>query len=75
MRMNVVVLVLAAVLSGCATTGATTPNEKRQAILRMKQEVLSELYRIRRAARSAVARAPGHAVFSNATINRVLASA
>jgi len=40
----------------------------------MKQEVLSDLYRIQPAARSKVAKAPGYAVFSNANINLVLAS-
>ena len=74
MRINIIVFFLAAILSGCATTGATTANEKRQAILKMKQEVLSELYKIRPGARSKVARAPGYAVFSNANINLVLAS-
>lgn len=74
MRVNIIVFLLASMLGGCATTGATTPNEKRQAILKMKQEVLSDLYRIQPAARSKVAKAPGYAVFSNANINLVLAS-
>lgn len=65
---------MVAVLSGCATTGATTKSEKRQAILKMKQEVLSELYQIKPNARSQVAKAPGYAVFSNANVNLVLAS-
>lgn len=62
------------VLSGCATSGATTKSEKRQAILNMKQEVLSELYQIRPDTRSKVAKAPGYAVFSNANVNLILAS-
>lgn len=74
MRANIIVFLLASILSGCATTGATTPNEKRQAILKMKQEVLADLYRIQPGARSKVAKAPGYAVFSNANVNLVLAS-
>jgi lipid-binding SYLF domain-containing protein len=73
-RVKIIVFLLAAILSGCATTGATTPNEKRQAILKMKQEVLSDLYRTQPGARSKVAKAPGYAVFSNANINLILAS-
>jgi len=62
------------VLSGCATTGATTENQKRKAILSMKQEVLSDLYKVHPGARSKIAKAPGYAVFSNANINVILAS-
>jgi lipid-binding SYLF domain-containing protein len=61
-------------LSGCATTGATTADQKRQAILSMKQEVLSDLYKAHPGARSKITKAPGYAVFSNANINVVLAS-
>lgn len=60
--------------SGCATTGANTKAEKRQAILNMKQEVLSDLYKIRPGAKSQIAKAPGYAVFSNANVNIILAS-
>ena len=65
---------LLVLLAGCATTGASTQSEKRQAILQMKQEVLSDLYKVRPDARSSVMRAPGYAVFSNANVNVVLAS-
>ena len=74
MRFNLYLVLIAVVLSGCAATGATTDSEKRQAILDMKQDVLSELYQIRPDARSKVAQAPGYAVFSNANINLVIAS-
>jgi lipid-binding SYLF domain-containing protein len=67
-------LYLALVLSGCATSGAYTKADKRQAILDMRQEVLSELYRTKPGARSQVAGAPGYAVFSNANVNLILAS-
>ncbi|MEA2081017.1 MAG: hypothetical protein U9P00_14410 [Pseudomonadota bacterium] len=62
------------VLSGCATTGATTEDQKRRAILSMKQETLSDLYNAHPEAKSKIAKAPGYAVFSNANINVVLAS-
>ncbi len=68
------VLLITVAISGCATTGATTRDDKRQAILSMKQEVLSELYQVRPDARSKIRKAPGYGVFSNANVNIVLAS-
>lgn len=62
------------VLNGCATSGATTEDQKRQAILSMKQKTLSDLYKAHPGAKSKIAKAPGYAVFSNANINVVLAS-
>ena len=61
-------------MNGCATSGATTQDQKRRAILEMKQEVLSDLYKAHPGARSKIAKAPGYAVFSNANFNLVLAS-
>lgn len=60
--------------SGCATTGATTKNDKRQALMNMKQEVLRDLYALRPDAKAQVAGASGYAVFSNANVNVILAS-
>jgi lipid-binding SYLF domain-containing protein len=65
---------LIVLLGGCATTGGTTPQEKRQAILTMKDETLVELYRLRPEAKAKIAAAPGYAVFSNANINVIVAS-
>lgn len=62
------------VLTGCVTTGAATQEQKRRAILDMKQEVLADLYQVRPEARAKIASAPGYAVFSNANINVLLAS-
>jgi lipid-binding SYLF domain-containing protein len=72
--MGLLSLTIVVALSGCATTGATTKHEKRQAIVDMKQQVLSDLYKIRPGAKAQVANAPGYAVFSNANINLLLAS-
>ena len=67
-------LAIAFIVSGCATTTGTTPQEKRQAVLSMRSEVLSELYKIHPNARAEVAAAPGYAVFSNANINIIFVS-
>jgi lipid-binding SYLF domain-containing protein len=68
------ILILAVTLSGCATTSGTTPQEKRQAILSMSSEVLSDLYKVHPQARGEIAAAPGYAVFSNANVNIIFVS-
>lgn len=73
-RISVFGLAAAVVLGACATTSGTTPLEKRQAVISMRDEVLSELYRVQPQARREIATAPGYAVFSNANINLVFAS-
>jgi len=67
-------IILALTVAGCATTGSVTPTEKRQAILAMKNKVLTELYKLKPDVKSQIAGAPGYAVFSNANVNIVLAS-
>jgi lipid-binding SYLF domain-containing protein len=60
-------------LGGCAATG-DTPTDKRITVQKMRQEVLTELYRVRPSARGFVQGAPGYAVFSNANVNLIFAS-
>ena len=67
-------LAAALILNGCATTAGTTTGEKRQAVLAMRNEVLTDLYKVRPLAKAEVAAAPGYAVFSNANINIIFAS-
>jgi lipid-binding SYLF domain-containing protein len=63
-------------LASCTTTGIGrgTPQERRSAILEMRQEVLSELYGIKPDTRAQLGSAAGYAVFSNANINLIIAS-
>jgi len=61
-------------IAGCTNTSSKTPDQQRQAILSMKQEVLSELYQLKPDVKNQIANAAGYAVFSNANINVVLAS-
>jgi lipid-binding SYLF domain-containing protein len=68
------IVLLAAVLGGCATTGGSTPAEKRQAIIQMRSDVLSELYKLKPNVKAQIKKAPGYAVFSNANINLIFAS-
>ena len=69
-RMKIVLCGLAIVFlaSGCGTTKGITPQEKREAILSMKNAVLADLYKNRSMAKAEIAAAPGYAVFSNANI-------
>ena len=65
MKIGLCFLAISLILSGCSTTGGNTPPTKRQAILDMREKVLSELYKQHPQARSEIASAPGYAVFSN----------
>src|SRR4030067_979116 len=67
-------LLAAIILNGCAAPGGPPAQKKRQAILSMRSEVLTELYKIRPRAKAEIASAPGYAVFSNANVNIIFAS-
>ena len=73
-KIGLLALFLSILLLGCATTRGTTPQDKRQAILEMKNDTLSELYKTKPQARSQIKKAPGYAVFSDANINVIFAS-
>jgi lipid-binding SYLF domain-containing protein len=66
--------VLAVLLAACATTGGSTPAEKRKAVHTMKQGVLTELYKVKPDTRKQIQAAPGYAVFSNVNVNVIFAS-
>ena len=61
-------------LSGCATISGDTPSQKRQSILTMKNEALTELFELKPDTRQQVTNANGYAVFSNINVNLILAS-
>lgn len=67
-------LSLSILSAGCATTRDTSPEQKRQAVLKMQRQVLDDLYRVKPSVRAQIDAAPGYAVFSNANINVILAS-
>ncbi len=76
LRTIVIALSMAAALlsGGCATTSGSTPEQKREAVQKMRADVLAELYRLKPGARAQVGKAPGYAVFSNANVNIIFAS-
>jgi lipid-binding SYLF domain-containing protein len=73
-RIKLCSLAVAFIISGCASTGGSTTQEKRQAVLSMKNDVLTELYRVHPRAKAKVEAAPGYAVFSNTNVNVIFAS-
>jgi lipid-binding SYLF domain-containing protein len=68
-------IALMLVMTGCATTGGNTKSEKQASVLKMKNEVLSDLYKIKPDVKAQIANAPGYAVFSNANIYLIFVSA
>ena len=70
----VIFIILALGIGGCITPDHQNASQKRQAILSMKNKVLSDLYRMKPDVRSQIATAPGYAVFSNVNVNVILAS-
>ncbi len=71
-----IALLLPAILAGCTATGITSgnPEQRRQAILEMRDEVLTELHNIKPDTRVQIGSASGYAVFTNANVNLILAS-
>lgn len=67
-------LALTAALSGCTVNKATTAPERKQAVLEMERDTLTQLYKVQPLARAQISAAPGYAVFSNANINVIFAS-
>lgn len=61
-------------IQGCANHTSLSIHDQRQSIIKMKTEVLQEMYKKTPSIKSVVAKSPGYAVFSNANINLLLAS-
>ncbi len=62
------------VLNACTTTSTKTTPDKRQQVLNMKNEVLTDLYKIKPHTKNMISNSPGYAVFSNANVNLIFAS-
>lgn len=70
-RMIYVLLLLT--VTACATTGSTE-SDRRDAIHKMENIVLTQLYQIMPEARLQIEESPGYAVFSSANVNILLIS-
>lgn len=71
---TLIIIYLLLNLMGCATTNNKSSTEIRQSVLAMKNEVLTDLYKLKPDVQSQIASASGYAVFSNVNIHIVIAS-
>lgn len=69
------VIVALSLFGGCASMGEGSNADKRQNILQMKEQVLTELFKQKPDTRAQLNSAPGYAVFSNANINLIFIAA
>jgi len=68
-------ILLSIVLTSCASMGDGSRAEQQQAILKMKDTVLTQLYTKKADVKAQINSAPGYAVFSNANVNLLFMSA
>jgi lipid-binding SYLF domain-containing protein len=68
------ILPAVAALAGCATSKGSTPEEKRQYSLKMRDEALADLYKEMPQVRERVAKAAGYGAFSNIGTNVIFVS-
>ncbi len=68
-------IVICLVFMSCASSGDASLAEKRQAILTMKDQVLTQLFKTQPQAKKQIDSAAGYAVFSNANVNLLFMSA
>lgn len=73
-KLVIILVATAILLSACALTSERTPADKRAHILKMRDQALNDLFRVKPYARSIVQDSPGYAVFSNANVNVLFAS-
>lgn len=69
------ILLLFTLLTGCASMGTGSVEEKRKTIKNMKNQVLTQLYRQKPYAKEHIQKSDGYAVFSNANINLIFMAA
>lgn len=71
----ILILVCAFLLAGCATVNPfATPQDKRNIIMNMHDDTLSNLYQVKPQVRSLLESSPGYAVFSDSNVNLIFAS-
>jgi lipid-binding SYLF domain-containing protein len=68
-------LILSVVLAGCSPGKKLTTPEKKDAINTMADETMQRMYTEKASTKDEIAKASGYAVFSNANVNIILASA
>ena len=71
----IVIALLSLTLAACASMGDGSSADKRQQILNMKSQTLSQLFKSKPDTEAQINAAPGYAVFSNANVNLVFVAA
>ncbi len=72
---GLLVTLMLLVMSACASHSGKSLNQQRQAIEEMRSHTLNNLYKTKPYAADSIERAAGYAVFSNANLNLLFASA
>ncbi|THB64480.1 MAG: hypothetical protein D6B27_10235 [Gammaproteobacteria bacterium] len=67
--LNLFLISICMLVSGCATTPGNTKTEKRQAVKKMSSDVLTQLYESHPEAKKEIRKSAGYAVFSNVSAN------
>ncbi len=75
MKLRWFVLVVAIFVQACASTSNQNVDQRRQSIDNMRANTLNKLYKEKPYAADSIERAAGYAVFSNANVNLIFASA
>ena len=68
-------IILTLLLVSCASMGSGNKTQKQQAILEMKDDVLTQLFHNKPYTCAQIESAPGYAVFSNANVNIIFLAA
>ena len=68
-------VILTCFLASCASMGSGNKTQKQDVILKMKNDVLTQLFHDKPHTRSQIEAAPGYAVFSNANVNLIFLAA
>lgn len=69
-----ILMVFTFLLTGCATMSGDTKAQKQQSVQNMKNEVLTDLYKLKPDTKAQISKAAGYAVFSNMNVNLIFAS-
>lgn len=72
---GVIILGFTLLTAGCSSNGNQSLEQKRQSIENMRAATLNKLYKEKPYAADTIERAAGYAVFSNANVNLIFASA
>ncbi len=68
-------LILLGGLAACTSPEGSTPQDKRNAVAKMRTDTLAKLYEVQPQARDQIGQAVGYGVFSNVGINLIFLSA